>query len=189
MTLIDLIRKLHKERTLVLDYEVFTTTDNIGIDDAIYRWDVNPHVMRFISWNFNPGSMELGDKPDYLICHSAEEYEERTYVLPPKGKYPRILVCVSIETMTEFSNRWKGHYWRDIPPLELQWSEVSYYNALPRLSKDGIFIGYQTTFPDERDGSYYVLRDNYGNNYAWGGDLINDGLPDGLYVDDAEKFI
>ena len=188
MTIIDLIRKLHKEGVVVLDYEIFTTTDIIGIEDAALRWDANPGAMRDVSHNIDPGSIELGEKPSYLVCRDADEYEEHTGVELPKAMYPRLLVCVNMETMVEFSKRWKGHYWTDIPPLELRWSQVSYYNALPRLSKDGIFVGYEDMLPGEHKGSYYVLCDKYGNNYAWGGDLIKDGLPDGMTVDDAGKF-
>lgn len=189
MTIIDLIRKLYKEGTVVLDCEVFTTTDIIGIEDAIWRWNVAPFVMRNVLEDIAPGSIELGEKPDYLVCRSAEEYEEHTGVDLPRAKYPRLLVCVNRETMVELSRRWKGHYWKDIPPLEIQWSQVSFYDALPRISKDGIFVGYEAMFPGELKGSYYVLRDKYGNNCVWGGDLSKDDLPDGMTIDDAGKFI
>lgn len=189
MTIIDLIRKLHKEGTVVLDCEVFTTTDIIGIEDAIWRWNVAPFVMRNVLEDIAPGSVELGEKPDYLVCHNAEEYEDHTGVELPKAKYPRLLVCVNRETMVDFSKQWKGHYWKDIPPLELQWSQVSFYDALPRISKEGIFVGYEATFPGEHRGSYYVLRDRYGNICAWGGDLAKDDIPDGMTVEDAGKFI
>ncbi len=189
MTVIDLIRKLHKEGTVILGYEIYTTTDLIDVEDAVYRWNVNPSVMRDVSHNIDPGSIELGDRPEYLVCFDPEEYEEYTGVELPKARYPRLLVCVCMETMWQFSGRWKGHHWTEIPPVELDWSQVSYYHALPQLSRDGIFVGYEDTFPGDRKGSYYVLKSKYGSFFAWRGDILRDGVPDGMSVEDAGMFI
>ena len=192
MTLLDLIRSLHKDGTVLLSYELFTTDDVVGIEDAIYGWDRNPQVsrLRYPGAVIDPGSVELGDKPEYLVCRSAEEYEDITYVSPPKGPYPVLLVCVGLESMEAFSKRWKGRHWSEIPPLELRLSRADRCPyALPKLTRDGVFCGYQETTPDDRRGSYYVLRSRYGDFFAWDGDLLKDPLPDGMTVEDAGKFI
>ncbi len=188
MTILELIRKLHEEGTVVLDYEIYTTNDVIGIEDAIYRWNVNPSVLRDASQNVYPGSFDLGETPEYLVCRDADEYEEYTGVELRKAMYPRLLVCVSKETMVEFSKRWKGHHWSEIPPVEVYWTQVSFCHAIPLLSGDGVFIGYENTFPGDRKGSYYLLKDKHGYHVAWAGNLIKDRLPDDMTVEDAGKY-
>lgn len=184
MTLLDLIRNLHKDGKVVRGYDIFTAKTRSDIRDVVYK--PNGTVSSYTpSPEIPPDSLELGDDPQYIICRDAAEYLELTDIELKKARYPRLLVCLFNDRTRDFTERWKNHWWYELPPVELDWVEAVEEGAIPLISGSGLFYGFvydaNRRFGDNV-GSYYVLKNDAGDRFAWTGDLSTHNIPDGLTI-------
>lgn len=193
MTLYDLLYKLQKQGKTVLGYEFFVS-GNIFLGDED-RFCVKPG--RDISTRLDkaalpPRMIDLGDSPYYVWVETKAAYKKLTQdeSISEAKKFPRLLVFVSLQMEPqEFLNRYFGCMWDAVPPMEWNFVEAGQYT--PYLDKLGCVIDFlEGGIPrSAKHTDYYMVRSKYGNEFAWGGDLTKDKLPDGLTVIDAPDFI
>lgn len=193
MTLYDLLKNLHKQGQPVLGYEFFVSGD-VFLGDSD-RFCVKPG--RNISTRLDkvalpPRMIELGDSPYYVIVDSKPAYAKLTQDdnISEAKKFPRLLVFVSLKMEAqEFFHRYFGSKWDDIPPMEWNFVEAGQYT--PYLDKLGCVIDFlEDGIPQySAHMDYYMVRSKYGNEFAWGGTLGQDKLPDGLRIIDAPDNI
>ena len=189
MTLYDILQKLHRQGKPVLGYEFFVSGD-VFLDDK-QRFCVKPGrdiSTRLDKATLPPRMIELGDSPCYVWVESADAYRKLTQDenISAAKKFPRLLVFVSLQMEPkEFLHRYFGCMWNDVPPMEWNFVEAGQYT--PYLDKLGCVIDFlengMPRSPQHMD--YYKVRSEYGNEFAWAGDLSKDRLPKGLTVIDA----
>lgn len=185
MTLLDLIRKLHEDGKLVLDYDLFVCDNStMDIENVVDQTPGYECATPIFSPDIPPQYIELGDKPRFLYAESISDFRKlvnTTKALPKR--FPRLLVGVFSDYGTGFFTRYKGRFWRDIPPVELFWMTQDDL-LLPALDAAGCLTGavYDNMVGLAEDATFYTARSEYGSEFAWMGDISRDPLPDGLHL-------
>lgn len=183
MTLLDMIRSLHKEGQPVLDYDLYVCDNSaLDMDELADQAREYNETTTMISPMIPPQYIELGDRPKYMYVETLEEYRSVTHASEkiPK-RFPRLLVAVFSDRHGGFLPRYKGKHWRDIPPMEICWLTQDELR-LPVLDAEGYLIGtaYDGEFSFMEPATYYTVRSEWGNDFAWTGDLMKDPVPSGL---------
>ena len=184
MTLLDLINKLQKEKKIVARWEFFLRGDDFIDDEDLFCLRPGRMLSTHIDQAYLPPRMiELGDAPRYVWIGSKEEYEKLTGAqdVPGGRRFPVLLIHVPLVlTAQGFVDRYFGKYWHEVSPTEWNYVEVGGYT--PFLDRFGMVINYlERGIPrSESCMNFYFVRSPYGNDFAWGGDLSKDKLPEGL---------
>lgn len=183
MTLLDMIRTLHAVGQPVLDYDLYVC-DNSALDMeelADYAREDN-ETTAMISPMIPPQYIELGDRPKTMYVKTLEEYLSVTHAKKniPK-RFPRLLVAIFTDRSGGFLPRYKGKHWRDIPPVEIFWLTQDEL-LIPVLDAEGFLIdtAYDGEFSFMEPATYYLVRSEWGTDFAWTGDLTKDRIPAGL---------
>lgn len=186
MTLLDLINKLMKEGKAVRRCEFFLRGDDYIDDEDLFclkpGQDMSTHVDRAY---LPPRMIELGDDPDYRWMENMAAYKKLTGAkeIPDYKKFPILLIHVPLDMKpTEFLDRYFGRKWNEVSPLE--WSYVGGGGYTPYLDRIGCVVSFleHGTPRSESRMNFYMVRSVYGTDFAWGGDIAKDKLPEGLSI-------
>lgn len=183
MTLLDLIRKLHEDGKPVLDYDLFVCDNStMDMETVVDQTPGYECAAPIFSPDIPPQYIELGDNPRFLYAESISDFRKmvRSENTLPK-RFPRLLVGVFSDYGTGFFTRYKGRFWREIPPLELSWISHDAL-LLPALDSSGFLTGavYDNEIGLGESATFYTVRSEYGSDFAWVGN-VSDPLPEGLH--------